>query len=112
MKVRQGIAASDEICKQSEELGALVARLRIARGIKQAEQAVRAGISRNSAYRLEHGDPGVALGQMLRYINAISPGVTLAMLVTESDPSLKALAHYELRKRVRDMSQEELREID
>lgn len=112
MKVRHDLAVNDKIRKQSEELGTLVARLRIARGMKQAEATVRAGISLNSAYRLKHGDPGVALGRLLRYIDAISPGVTLAMLVTESDLSLKALAHYELRKRVRDVTQEELRELD
>ncbi|QUN32820.1 helix-turn-helix transcriptional regulator (plasmid) [Cupriavidus sp. KK10] len=46
----------------------MLARLRQARHIKQADAAVRAGLSRNTAYRIEKGDPGLAFGQMLEYL--------------------------------------------
>ena len=38
-------------------------------------------MSRNTAYRLEKGDPGIAMGQILRYLDAIVPGKTLLELL-------------------------------
>jgi hypothetical protein len=73
---------------------------------------LRAGISRNTAYRLEHGDPGLALGQVFRYLDAIAPGMTLAGLLSESDPALAALNLREKTRRVRDLSAAELAELD
>lgn len=73
--------------------------------------ALRAGISRNTAYRIERGDPGVALGQLLRYIDAIVPGCTLLDLLMETDPALAALQARETRKRVRPLSAGELDEL-
>ena len=77
MKVAQSTMMSPELAKDAENLGMLLARLRHARGVKQHEAALRAGISRNSAYRMERGDPGLAIGQILRYLEAIAPGKTL-----------------------------------
>ncbi len=57
-------------------LGQQLARLRVARKIKQADAALRAGLSRNTVYRLEKGDPGVAIGQVLRYLEAIADDLT------------------------------------
>ena len=93
-------------------LGALLARLRVARAIKQSDAALRAGISRNSAYRLERGDAGVALGQVLRYLDAIAPGCTLLDLLAEKDPALISLRLREKTKRVRDLTAAELLELD
>lgn len=90
----------------------MIARLRIARGVKQMEAALRANLSRNTAYRLEKGDPAIAVGHILRYIDAIAPGVTLAQLVSEADPALTALNMKERRQRVRGLSSEQLREVD
>ena len=84
----------------------------IARGIKQDQAALRAGLSRNTAYRLEKGDPGIALGQILRYLDAIVPGKTLLEFLAESDPALAALSAHEQRRRARDLSKRELDEID
>jgi transcriptional regulator with XRE-family HTH domain len=93
-------------------LGQLLARLRLARQVKQADAALRAGLSRNTAYRLEKGDPGIALGQVLRYLQAISPGSTLLDLLTEKDPALLALSAREKTQRVRDLSTAEREELD
>ena len=100
---------------QQEEcarLGLLVARLRLARKVKQSDAALRAGLSRNTAYRLEKGDPGLALGQVLRYLEAISPGSTLLDLLSEKDPALLTLAAREKTQRVRDLTAAEREELD
>jgi transcriptional regulator with XRE-family HTH domain len=112
MKISQAATLSPQLLEQSRHLGALLARLRVARGIKQADAAVRAGLSRNTAYRIERGDPGLAVGQLLRYLDAISPGASLAALYAENDPALAALAARERRLRVREMSAWERDELN
>lgn len=88
-----------------------------ATALGQKGQAVRCGIarglSRNTAYRLEHGDPGLAeRAQVLRYLEAISPSSTLLDLLSKKDPALLALDTREKSKRVRDMSAAEREELD
>jgi transcriptional regulator with XRE-family HTH domain len=112
MKITQAAVLTSDLASQAKRLGAALARLRIARGMKQDQVAVRAGLSRNTAYRLEKGDPGVALGQILRYLDTIVPGKTLLDLLSESDPALAALSAQEQRRRARDLSKRELGEID
>jgi DNA-binding XRE family transcriptional regulator len=112
MKVTQAAVLTPNLASEARKLGASVARLRIARGMKQDQAALRAGLSRNTAYRLEKGDPGVALGQILRYLDAIVPGKTLLDLLAESDPALATLSAQEQRRRARDLSKRELEEID
>ncbi|PUE59637.1 hypothetical protein B9Z44_08660 [Limnohabitans curvus] len=104
MKITQAEVLSPAQSLQAQQIGGALVRLRAARGVKQADAALRAGISRNTAYRLEHGDPGLAMGQVLRYLDAIAPGVTLLQLLLESDPSLAVLAQKEQTQRVRGMS--------
>ncbi len=112
MKVRQSVMLSRDLEREAVRLGQLLARLRHARNMKQGDAALRAGLSRNTAYRMEKGDPGVAIGQVLRYLDAIAPGMTLAGLLLESDPSLAALRVRESKKRVRDLSETELNELN
>ena len=112
MKVSQSAILSSSQAAEIRKIGAALARLRIARGIKQDQAALRAGLSRNTAYRLEKGDPGIAVGQILRYLDAIAPGKTLVDLLTESDPALAALHIKEQRRRARELSKRELDEID
>ena len=112
MKVTQSAALPPSLGPEARKLGTALARLRIARGMKQEQVALRAGFSRNTAYRLEKGDPGVAIGQVLRYLDAIVPGKTLLELLAETDPALAALSAREQRRRVRDLSKRELDEID
>ena len=112
MKVTQSALLSSSQAAEARTLGATLARLRIARGMKQDQAALRAGLSRNTAYRLEKGDPGIAMGQVLRYLEAIVPGKTLLELLSETDPALAALSAKEQRRRVRELSKRELEEID
>ncbi|SEA18015.1 helix-turn-helix domain-containing protein [Paraburkholderia sartisoli] len=112
MKVTQASSLSPPLLEQSRHLGKLLARLRIARGVKQIDAALRAGLSRNTAYRLEHGDPGLAIGQVLRYLDAIAPGTSLEILYSEKDPALAALAARERKSRVREMSAAERDELN
>jgi transcriptional regulator with XRE-family HTH domain len=104
MKIAQSTVLSPALLLQAQHIGGALARLRTARGVKQSDAALRAGISRNTAYRLEHGDPGLAVGQVLRYLDAIAPDTTLLQLLVESDPALVALALREQTQRVRGLS--------
>jgi transcriptional regulator with XRE-family HTH domain len=112
MKVTNAAVLNSTLAAEAKKLGAALARLRIARGIKQDQAALRAGLSRNTAYRLEKGDPGIAVGQILRYLDATVPGKTLLELLNETDPALAALSAKEQRRRTRDLSKRELEEID
>lgn len=112
MKVTQSALLSSSQTAEAKKLGAALARLRIARGIKQDQAALRAGLSRNTAYRMEKGDPGIAMGQILRYLDAVVPGKTLLELLSATDPALAALSAKEQRRRVRDLSRRELDELD
>lgn len=112
MRVIQSKAISAELRAEAVKIGSRLARLRVARRVTQQEAALRAGISRNSAYRLEHGDPGVALGQVLRYLDAIAAGKTLQSLLNEDDPALLALGVEERRQRARALTEAELKELD
>ena len=112
MKVTQSALLNPGQSAEAKKLGSNLARLRIARGVKQEQAALRAGLSRNTAYRLEKGHPGIAIGQILRYLDAIVPGKTLLELLSETDPALAALSAKEQRRRVRELSKRELDEID
>ena len=112
MKVTQSALLNSAQAAEAKKLGATLARLRIARGMKQDQAALRAGLSRNTAYRLEKGDPGIAMGQLLRYLDAIVPGKTLLDLLSETDPALAALGAQEQRRRARALTKRQLDEID
>ena len=112
MKINQSTMLSPRQLDECARLGQLLARLRLARKINQSEAALRAGLSRNTVYRLEKGDPGLALGQVLRYLDAISPSSTLLDLLSENDPALVALDAREKTKRVRDLTAAERQELD
>jgi transcriptional regulator with XRE-family HTH domain len=112
MRVKQIVVQKAELASQAQNLGAAIARLRLARGVKQHDAALRAGLSRNTAYRLERGDPGVAVGQVLRYLDAIAPGKSLLELLSESDPALILLRAKETRHRARELTQTELEKLD
>lgn len=104
------IPASRQV--ESRLLGSRLARLRIAKNMRQADAAARAGISRSTAALIEKGDPGRTLGQILRYLDAINPDLTLLALLQESDPALVILAQAEARQRVRLPSTAQLDDLD
>jgi transcriptional regulator with XRE-family HTH domain len=112
MKVNQTAVLSPPLLAEAQQLGQRIARLRTARRMKQFEAALRAGVSRNTAYRIEHGDPGVAMGQILRYLDAIAPGCNLQHLLNESDPTLISQQLREKTQRVRSMTAAELKELE
>lgn len=112
MKVTQSAVLDPSLAAEAKRLGAAFSRLRIARGVKQDQAALRAGLSRNTAYRLEKGDPGIGMGQLLRYLDAIVPGKTLLDLLSETDPALAALDAQEQRRRARVLTKRQLDEID
>ena len=112
MRVDQTTPLSAPQLRAAQELGSAVARLRAARRVRQEDAAVRAGMSRNTAYRLEKGDPGIAIGQVLRYVDAIAPGLSLMDVLSQRDASLKALEAREKTTRVRAMTKQETKELD
>lgn len=112
MKINQNHVMPASRVMEMAMIGQRLARLRIARHMTQAEAAVRAGISRNTAYRMEKGDAGLAMGQVLRYIDAIAPAMSLLQLLQAEDPALAALEAGEKRKRTRGLSKEELNKLD
>ena len=97
---------------EARELGAKLARLRIARRITQADAATRAGLARSTAALIENGNIGRTQAQILRYLDAIAPGVSLLAVLQETDPSLLALSARELTKRARSLSNTELKKLD
>lgn len=98
--------------QEARELGEKLARLRMARQLRQADAAARAGLSRSTAILIEKGDPGRTLAQILRYLEAIAPGLPLLNLLQETDPALTALAARERTQRVRALSQTDLDKLD
>jgi DNA-binding XRE family transcriptional regulator len=91
MKIDQTLWANAQQLEEAQHLGHLLSRWRQARRTKQGDAALRAGLSRNTAYRIEKGAPGLAIGQILRYLDAIAPGATLTSLLAEADPALLSL---------------------
>ena len=52
------------------------------------------------------------VAQILRYLEAIAPGLSMLALLQESDPSLKTLEQLEATQRVRPLSATELQKLD
>ena len=112
MKRNEQAMMTLERLDEARQLGRKLARLRTARRIRQADAAMRAGISRSTAVLLEKGDLSRTQAQILRYLEAIAPGVSLLALLREDDPSLLALAAREATQRVRALSKTELERLD
>ncbi|MBC7958061.1 MAG: helix-turn-helix domain-containing protein [Cytophagales bacterium] len=112
MKYRDAPTLETSLLSMSHDIGRKLARLRQARRMRQADAAVRAGIARSTAALIEAGDPGRTLSQVLRYLNAISPGASLLDLLLETEPALAVLHTREQTRRVRQLSESELKELD
>lgn len=112
MKYHETPSLPVELLAMTHEVGGKLARLRKARRLRQADVALRAGVSRSTASLIEAGDPSRTLSQVVRYLNAISPGSTLIELLREDDPALGALQQAETTKRVRKLSNKELESLD
>ena len=112
MKRNESTILTHDQLQELKLFGERISRLRKARGVLQADAAVRAGISRPTATRIEAGDPGRSLGQVLRYVDAIAPGTSLLDLLLENDPALKALREKETVRRVRLPSEAQMKKLD
>ncbi len=112
MKYRESSLTPSNRLVEAASVGAKLTRLRMARKLRQLDVAARAGLSRSTAVLIEKGDPGRTLAQILRYLEAIAPGLSLLALLQESDPSLKALEQLEVTQRVRPLSATELQKLD
>lgn len=112
MRINQSAALPPNLLVQITQLSEALVRLRHARQVKQSEAALRAGISRTTAQRIERGDPGVGLGVVVRYLDAVAPGITLLKLLSGDDPSLIALDERLRGQRVAGLTADELKELD
>lgn len=112
MKRSQQELLSSEQHLQLVTLGRTLAQSRIARKMLQSEVAVRANLSRNTVSRIENGDAGIAIGQILRYLSVIRPGATLADVLTKKDNVVDAQTLANRPRRARPLSQKELEEYD
>ncbi len=112
MKRSQQILLTPNMFRQLSDLGSTLAQSRIARKIPQAEAAVRANLSRNTISRIENGDAGVAIGQILRYLAVIRPGATLSDLLAKEDNAVRAMENENRPRRARPLSSKELEEYD
>ena len=112
MKRSQQELLSSEQHLQLVTLGRTLAQSRIARKMLKSEVAVRANLSRNTVSRIENGDAGIAIGQILRYLSVIRPGATLADVLTKKDNVVDAQTLANRPRRARPLSQKELEEYD
>jgi len=101
MKKAQNIAMPPYLMQGLKDIGEHIARMRKARRMLQAEAAVRANISRETASRIENGDAAVAIGQIVRYLDVIAPGVDLGRLYETQDAALAMLEGSEKSQRAR-----------
>ena len=112
MRVDQQLTLASKQLGQSAEIAECFVSLRLARHVRQGEAAVRAGLSRATAQRIEKGDPGVAIGALLRYLDAIAPDMTLLQLLNGDDPAILALDRRSRPQRVRELSKAEMKALD
>lgn len=112
MKKSQNIIMPTHLIQGLNSLGERLARMRKARRLLQAEVAVRANISRETASRIENGDAAVAIGQIVRYLDVIAPGADLSRLYETQDAALAMLESSEKRQRARKLSPKALTQYD
>jgi transcriptional regulator with XRE-family HTH domain len=112
MKYDESAALPPELTRQAQVLGERLSRLRKARKLRQSDAAIRAGMSRVTAGKVERGNPSQSIGQILRYLDAIAPGTDLLNLLQCTDPSLVALEKSEATRRVRVMTPRQLGDLD
>jgi transcriptional regulator with XRE-family HTH domain len=112
MRIHQQLTLTPNQLGQSAEIAQSLVSLRLARHVKQSEAAIRAGLSRATAQRIEKGDPGVAIGALLRYLDAIAPGTTLLQLLSDNNSAIIALNRRPRPQRVRDLSTAEMKALD
>lgn len=89
MKYDESLRTPAVRLKEAEQIGAQLRTLRIARGMTQSETAARAGVARSTAVLLEQGDESRTLSQVLRYLHALEPELTLSGLLTDKSAAVR-----------------------
>ena len=112
MKKAQNPSMPPPLAAALKDMGEHIARMRKARHVLQAEAALRANISRETASRIENGDAAVAIGQVVRYLDVIAPGATLGRLYETRDAALAMLEKSEKRQRARTLSPQALKHYE
>lgn len=112
MKYDQAPLLPPERLDESQDMGRRLVELRQAYRLRQADVAVRAGLSRSTVVLIEKGDPGRTLGQLLRYLHAIEPGITLRALLEGQLSAVTMHRAQHRTQRVRPLSGKELKDID
>lgn len=112
MKYDQTPLLSPSRLDEAQDLGRRMTELRQAYRLRQADVAARAGLSRSTVVLIEKGDLGRTLGQLLRYLHAIEPAVTLEALLGGQLPAISMHHAQQRTKRVRPLSDKQLKEID
>ena len=112
MKRNESVLLPESRQAEAQALGERIMQLRQGLKMRQADAASRAGMSRTTAIRIEKGDPGRTLAQILRYLHAMAPDVTLLALLSGDVPALVALHARTRPQRVRSATKAELRELD
>jgi transcriptional regulator with XRE-family HTH domain len=107
MKINQTNTLTQAQASELADLGAKLAKLRIARRMLQEEASLRAGLSRSTISNIERGSPSVAVGQIFRYLDSIAPGKTLSQLLTEKDSAVVSLDASRERFRARALTKKE-----
>lgn len=88
-------------------LGMRLAMLRAVANMTQEEAALRAGLSRPTVARLEADASTRTLSQLMRYLDALSPGASMESLITGSIPALQSSLDHAHPKRVRKSNTDE-----
>lgn len=101
MKYEESTVLASEQINEAKEIGNRIAELRHSYGVTQAAAAAKAALSRSTAALIEKGDPGRTLGQLMRYVHAINPGITLAMVMEGRLPAVNMHRAQHTSKRVR-----------
>ena len=84
---------------EARQIGLLLQELRKANEMTQSEVAARAGVSRSTAVLIEKGDESRTLAQVLRYLHAIEPELSLVgLLLAQSSAVRNKLAHHPMRQ--------------
>lgn len=86
--------------QEAGAIGQKLQELRIAHGMTQSDVAARAGISRSTAALLEQGNESRTMSQILRYLHAIEPELTLLDLLTEQSGAVRNFNHASKAQRV------------
>jgi transcriptional regulator with XRE-family HTH domain len=84
---------------EAQQIGQLLQELRKANELTQSDVAARAGVSRSTAVLIEKGDESRTLAQLLRYLHAIEPELSLVgLLLGQSSAVRNKLAHHPMRQ--------------